>query len=132
MLKNLNFFVGASRILFRLDSEIDSKNENKIRYLKAELIDAISPKFFNHKEKTCARSSCKNTLIFTNSRRKFCSVEYRKKGLEISEEMVYYTPLQSKFNHDYSFGFSSKFLYCICSQKIGLELSLMRNCIELS
>ena len=28
--KNLNFFVGASRILFRLASEVDPRNENKI------------------------------------------------------------------------------------------------------
>ena len=59
-----------------------------------------------HKEKTCARSSCENTFTVTNSRRKFCSVECRKKGVEISGEVIYVPPVQNKYNHDYSFVFS--------------------------
>ncbi len=35
----------------------NSKNENKLGYFKTELIDAISPKFFDNKEKTCTLSS---------------------------------------------------------------------------
>jgi DNA repair protein RecO (recombination protein O) len=32
----------------------NSKNENKIGYLKAELINPVSPQYFDNKEKTCA------------------------------------------------------------------------------
>ena len=49
--RKIRNFLQISNKLFII---YNSKNENKIGYLKAELIDAISPKFFNHKEKTCA------------------------------------------------------------------------------
>ena len=39
-----------------------SKNENSIGYFKTELIDPISPKFFDNKEKTTAIMSTSNLL----------------------------------------------------------------------
>lgn len=39
-----------------------SKSENKLGYFKTELVEAISPKFFNNKEKTSALLSISNIL----------------------------------------------------------------------
>jgi hypothetical protein len=66
----------------------------------------------------------------TNSRRKFCSVECRKKGVEISGEVIYVPPVQNKYNHDYSFVFSSKFADWICSPKRAWELRRKQRFVE--
>ena len=83
-----------------------------------------------HKEKTCVRFSCENTFTVTNSRRKFCSVECRKKGVEISGEVIFVPPVQNKYNHDYSFVFSSDFEDWICSPKRAWELRRKKGFVE--
>jgi DNA repair protein RecO (recombination protein O) len=73
----------------------NSKNENKIGYLKTELIEAISPKYFSDKKRTTAILSVSNILnsLLPDSQSNktiYKSLENFYKNLELDNWIVLY------------------------------------------
>tara|TARA_Y100001970_G_C14201727_1_gene841502 strand:- start:800 stop:1480 length:681 start_codon:yes stop_codon:yes gene_type:complete len=91
----------------------NSKNENKIGYLKTELIEAISPKYFSDKKRTTAIlaiSSILNALLPESQSNKtiYKSLENFYNNLELDNWIVLYIFWELNLIKELGFGFDLK------------------------
>ena len=89
----------------------NSKSENKLGYFKTELIEAISPKYFNDQKKTLCLNSLSSIikiLLPENEVQKkiYDSVDIFFNKFEEKNWLLYYLNWEIDLIHDLGFGFS--------------------------
>ena len=89
----------------------NSKTENKLGYFKTELIEAISPKYFNDQKKTiCLNSltSIVKILLPENEAQKkiYLSLDKFFKKFEEKNWPIYYLNWEIELIHDLGYGFN--------------------------